>query len=124
MPFPNSTPLGDVLEYLKQVAKDPPGDRAMEFLVVPSGLEEAERTLNSTVRMDLEGVPLRTMLPLLLDQLGLACVVKDGRLVIHSAEGIRKLKRNAGASRTAGMASKPGGSEARDPPTGAEPLPP
>ncbi len=124
MPFPNSTPLGDVLEYLKQVTKDPPGDRAMEFLVVPSGLEEAERTLNSTVRMDLEGVPLRTMLPLLLDQLGLACVVKDGRLVIHSAEGIRKLKRNAAASQKAGMASKPGGSEARDPPTGADPPPP
>ncbi len=124
MPFPSSTPLGDVLEYLKQVTKDPPGNRAMEFLVVPSGLEEAQRTLNSTVRMDLEGVPLRTMLPLLLDQLGLACVVKDGRLVIHSAEGIGKLKRNAGASRKVGMESKPGGSEACDPTTGADPPPP
>ncbi len=103
MPFSNSTPLGDVLEYLKRVPKDPRQGRAMEVLVFPSGLEEAHRTLNSTIRMDLDGVPLRTTLRLLLDQLGLGCVVKNGRLVIHSSNGIRKLKRNAAASRMAGM---------------------
>jgi hypothetical protein len=59
-------------------------------------LEEVERSLNSTIGlMDLEGVPLKTTLRLMLDQLGLACVVKDGRLVIHSRKGIQKLLRNA-----------------------------
>ena len=63
--------------------------------MVPSGLEETKRSLNSTILVDLEGVPLKTTLRLMLDQLGLACVVKDGRLVIHSREGIGKLLRNA-----------------------------
>jgi hypothetical protein len=65
----------------------------MPFLVVPGGLEQAKKTLDSTIQMDLDGVPLRTTLRLMLDQIGLACVVKHGRLVIHSANGIEKMRR-------------------------------
>ena len=95
MPFANETPLSDVLAYLKGATGKPPHDRAIEILMVPDGLKEVERSLNSTIQMDLEGVPLKTTLRLLLDQLGLGCAVRDGRLVIHSREGIRKLLRNA-----------------------------
>jgi RNA polymerase sigma factor (sigma-70 family) len=107
MEFPDDTPLGDVLAYLKAATEDPPGDRAMEVLVIPAGLAEAGKTLNSPIRMDLERVPLKTTLRLLFGQLGLACVVKDGRLVVHSPEGIAKLTRSAEANRKAGMASRP-----------------
>ncbi len=93
IPFPDETSLRDVLAYLEQVTGKPHHERAMEFLVVPGGLEQAKKTLDSTIQMDLDGVPLKTTLPLMLDQLGLACVVKDGRLVIHSAKGIEKLRR-------------------------------
>jgi hypothetical protein len=119
IPFPNETPLDDVLAYLKRATAQPPHDRAIKILVVPDGLKEVERSLNSTIQVDfprparpplpfrverslnstiqvdLEGVPLKTTLRLLLDQLGLGCVVKDGRLVIHSRQGIRKLIRAA-----------------------------
>jgi hypothetical protein len=93
IPFPNETSLREVLEYLTQVTRKPRHELPMEFLVVPSGLEQTRKTLDSTIQMDLEGVPLRTSLRLLLDQLGLACIVKNGRLVIHSAKGIEKLRR-------------------------------
>lgn len=106
MPFANETPLCDVLSYLDQATAKPPEDRGIRILVVPEGLREAERSLNSTLQIDLEGVPLKTTLRLMLDQLGLACVVRDGRLVIHSREGIRKLLRNAEETR-----QQPGGSD-------------
>jgi hypothetical protein len=95
MPFAHETPLGDVLAYLKRATAGRPLHRGIEILVVPEGLKEAEVTLQWTIEMDLEGVPLKTTLRLMLDQLRLACVVKHGRLVIHSREGIRKLIRNA-----------------------------
>jgi hypothetical protein len=91
--FPAETPLDAMLDYLEQATARPPDGRGIVFLVVPQGLEEVQRTLDSTIQMDLEGVPLKTTLRLMLDQLGLACVVKDGRLVIHSAKGIEKLRR-------------------------------
>ena len=95
IPFPNETPLDDVLTYLKRVTAQPPHDRPIEIIVVPDGLKEVEKSLNSPIQVDLEGVPLKTTLRLLLGQLGLGCVVKDGRLVIHSRQGIRKLVRAA-----------------------------
>ena len=47
-------------------------------------------TPESTVMMDLEGVPLKTSLRLVLKQLGLAYCVRDGVLIISSVEGIRE----------------------------------
>ncbi len=40
--------------------------------------------------MDLEGVPLKTSLRLILKQLGLAYCVRDGVLIISSVQGIRE----------------------------------
>jgi hypothetical protein len=95
MSFADETSLRNVLAYLKQATRKSPRDRAIDILVSPSGLEEAGQTLDSTIEMNLEGVPLKTTLRLLLSQLKLACVVKNGRLVIHSRNGIQKLMRNA-----------------------------
>ena len=44
--------------------------------------------MTSPVTLDLEGVPLKTTLRLMLKQLGLAYCVKDGLLIISSLEGI------------------------------------
>ena len=52
----------------------------------PIGLQEAEKSLTSTVQMDLEGVPLRRTLELVLRQLGLIYYVFDGMLYITSEE--------------------------------------
>jgi hypothetical protein len=88
MSFANETPLDDVLKYIKQ-ATTTQTFNGIPIYVDPLGLQEAGRSLTSTITIDLEGVPLKTTLRLLLKQLGLAYLVRDGRLVISSIQGIR-----------------------------------
>jgi tetratricopeptide (TPR) repeat protein len=85
MSFANETPLDDVLKYIKQ-ATTTPTFSGIPIYVDPLGLQEAERSLNSTVTMDLEGVPLKTTLKLMLKQIGLAYTVKGGFLMITSED--------------------------------------
>ncbi|MBV8234029.1 MAG: hypothetical protein JO329_28960, partial [Planctomycetaceae bacterium] len=61
-----------------------PNDTGIPIYVDPVGLQEAEKTMTSPVTLDLEGVPLKTTLRLLLKQLGLTYTVKDGLLTITS----------------------------------------
>ena len=81
MRFPNETPLGDLLKYIGE-ATATPTEPGIPIYVDPIGLQEAERSLGSTVQIDLVGVPLRTTLRLCLNQLGLAYVFEDGCLRI------------------------------------------
>lgn len=81
--FPEETPLDDVLEYIRNTAIGP-DRRRIPIYVDPPGLTEAEKTLTSSVQIDLEGVPLRTGLTLLLRQLGLTYLVRGGLLEITS----------------------------------------
>ncbi|HMB06498.1 MAG TPA: hypothetical protein VKP69_22530 [Isosphaeraceae bacterium] len=83
MAFPNETPLEDVLKYIKSATQGP-NDTGIPIYVDPVGLNEAEKTMTSPVMLDLEGVPLKTTLRLLLKQLGLTYTVKDGLLTITS----------------------------------------
>ncbi len=83
MAFPNETPLEDVLKYIRSATQGP-NDTGIPIYVDPVGLNEAEKTMTSPVTLDLEGVPLKTTLRLLLKQLGLTYTVKDGLLTITS----------------------------------------
>ena len=83
MAFPNETPLEDVLKYIKSYTQGT-NDSGIPIYVDPVGLQEAEKTITSPVQLDLEGVPLKTTLRLLLKQLGLTYTVKDGMLTITS----------------------------------------
>jgi hypothetical protein len=85
MRFANDTPLDDVLKYIKQATTTPeyPG---IPIYVDPIGLQEAERSINSTVTINVEGVPLRETLRLCLGQLGLRYEVWEGRLRITSED--------------------------------------
>ena len=86
MSFAEDTPLEDVLKYIKQ-ATTTKTYTGIPIYVDPVGLQEAEKSMTSTVRnMDLEGVPLRRTLQLLLKQLDLMYFVDDGILYITSAE--------------------------------------
>jgi RNA polymerase sigma factor (sigma-70 family) len=85
MSFANETPLDDVLKYIKQ-ATTTPTFNGIPIYVDPHGLQEAERSLTSTIQIDLEGIPLRRTLQLMLAQLGLVYFVDDGMLVITSPE--------------------------------------
>jgi tetratricopeptide (TPR) repeat protein len=83
MSFANETPLEDVLKYIKSATQGL-NDNGIPIYVDPVGLNEAEKTMTSPVTLDLEGVPLKTTLRLLLKQLGLTYTVKDGLLTITS----------------------------------------
>jgi hypothetical protein len=86
MSFNEETPLEDVLKYVKQ-ATTTATYQGIPIYVDPIGLNEADKTLQSTVRnLDLDGVPLKITLKLLLKQLDLTYTVKDGFLMITSQE--------------------------------------
>ncbi len=87
MSFPNETPLEDVVKYIKSATteKGDDDDHGLAVYIDPIGLQEAEKTPTSPVRIDLEDVPLSTSLELLLKQLGMKFYVqKDGIVVITS----------------------------------------
>jgi hypothetical protein len=87
--FARETRLGDVLKSIKNATKGTHKD-PIPIYVDPKGLEEAEVSLEAMVRLDLEGIPLRTSLRLMLKQLGLAYCVRDGVLIISSVQGVRE----------------------------------
>jgi hypothetical protein len=87
MSFANETPLDDVLKYIKQ-ASTTKTYSGIPIYVDPKGLKDVEKNLTSTVAIDLEGIPLKTTLRLLLKQLDLAYCIRDGVLIISSVPGI------------------------------------
>ena len=65
MKYPDETPLEDVLADIRKATKGP-NDAGIPIYVDPVGLVSVEKTPTSPVRMDLEGIPLRRTLRLLL----------------------------------------------------------
>ncbi len=89
MSFANPTPLEDILKYIKSATTDP-NTMDIPIYVDPNGLKDSGKTMTSPVTMDLEGVPLKMSLRLMLRQLGLSYCVIDGVLIISSDEGIAR----------------------------------
>jgi hypothetical protein len=81
MSFPVGAPLEDVVQHIRAATRSVEG-REIPIYVDPIALMEAEQTLWSPIRIDINGYPLRTTLPLALRQLGLIYYVKDGVLTI------------------------------------------
>ncbi len=91
MSFANETPLDDLLKYIK-AATTTPTYAGIPIYVDPNGLREAKATVNSTIQIDREGVPLRLTLNELLKPLGLSYVVKDGFLMIDSRANVNETR--------------------------------
>ncbi|MHC5542409.1 hypothetical protein ACYOEI_29655, partial [Singulisphaera rosea] len=85
--FSKETPLDDVLKYIK-AATQGPKDTGIPIYVDPVGLKEAGVETTSPILFELEGVPLKTSLRLILKQVGLAYCVREGLLIISSVEGV------------------------------------
>jgi hypothetical protein len=83
MRYPNGIPLEEVLAEI-QVATKGPGGRGLSFYVDPIGLQEAEKTMQSPIAINLEGAPLRTTLRLILKQIDLTYAIQDGVVLITS----------------------------------------
>lgn len=97
MSFANATPLEHVLMYIK-AATTGPDYYGIQIYVDPVALNKAEKTMMSRVTLDVEGVPLKTTLWLMLKQLGLDYVVEDGMLKI----GVASTLSNSGPFRRMG----------------------
>ena len=85
MNFPNDTPLEDVIKFIHQATIDEPIGlpKGIPIYIDPIGLKDSNQTMDSTIRLDLEGVPLETTLRLILKQLSLTYeITKDGLIVI------------------------------------------
>jgi hypothetical protein len=86
MHFPNDTPLADVLSSIRKATERPELPKGLIIYVDPIGLQDADKTLADTVTMELEDVPLKTTLRLLLRQLSLAFDVREGLMTITSTQ--------------------------------------
>ena len=100
MRFPDETPLDDVISYIKKATKRGSNEPGIQVYVDPIGLQEAERSLNSTVTYDHERTSLESALPLLLKQVGLSYCVKDGLLFISSPSGVEQERKESSSVRT------------------------
>ena len=92
MSFPRETPLEDILKYIKSNTTDeklkfPNG---VPIYVDPQGLQEAEKTITSPVSLEIDGVPLRTTLRLILNQIGLDYRVRDGLVFISAISSLNE----------------------------------
>ncbi|MDR3621304.1 MAG: sigma-70 family RNA polymerase sigma factor [Paludisphaera borealis] len=83
------TTLGQMLKQIKDSVKTADGKK-IPIYVDPVALQEAEKTLDVPVVIDLEDVPLKFSLRLMLKQLGLAYCIRDGVLIISSLEGVQQ----------------------------------
>lgn len=90
MSFPNEAPLSDVIKYVKQSTTDPEkGFRVgIPIYVDRQALEDLDLIPESTIVIDLEGIPLRTSLFLALVQKGLIYHVHMGVLIITSEDRV------------------------------------
>ena len=85
--FPNDTPLDDVLKYIEQAPTTP------AFTGIPIYVDPIPRQgVLQTIRFDENAKPLKTSLAMILRQLGLAYIVKDGLLLIDSGSSINAMK--------------------------------
>jgi hypothetical protein len=86
--FANDTPLDDFLRFVKDETRGKEKkESGIRFFVDPAGLQEAEKTMRSLIVIDLEEVPLATVLELTLHQLGLRYYVQKDGIVMISSEG-------------------------------------
>ncbi len=86
MKFSTDTPLVDVIKYIKAATQRPEMPKGLIIYVDPIGLQDADKTTADTVTMELEDVPLKHTLALLLKQLTLRYVVRDGILTVTNSD--------------------------------------
>ena len=104
MHYPNETPLEDVIRDIHAATQGPDEPR-IAIYVDPLGFQEVERTMQSPIAIDLDGVPLRTSLSLILRQLGLMYQVGGGLLTITSGRVRRRGRSGARPTETPSSSS-------------------
>ena len=86
MPFAQETPLEDVIKYIKTATTSPIFEQGLPIYIEPEGLQSAEKTMDSPIKLNLEGIKLKTTLRLVLKQHGLGYYVKHGLVIITNLD--------------------------------------
>jgi hypothetical protein len=86
IPFPDPTPLEDVIRYLKRATTSDALPNGLAIYVDPEGLERAKQTMKSNVSLKSDDLPLKKALDGLLSSVGLTYFVKDGVVTITSGK--------------------------------------
>lgn len=89
MEFPESIRLADLVEYIER-ATSGPGHPGVPIYLDLLELEDAERSPDSKLSIDLQGLPLKVALRVALRDLQLDYEVEDGLLRVISSESIRE----------------------------------
>lgn len=85
--FADETPFLDVLKFIRS-ATQAEKDSGLPIYIDPAALADADIQPSRPVKIDLEGIPLKTTLRLIVKQIGLAYCVKDGLVFISTPEGV------------------------------------
>jgi hypothetical protein len=88
MNFPDGTTLEDLVKFVRESTRDVNNGfpRGIPIYVDPQGLQDADKTMASTVTIDLDGMPVGKALRLAVRPLGLVTEIdKDGLLSITSS---------------------------------------
>ena len=94
MKFPDPTPLADVLKYIQSATAGANG-QGIPIYVDPVDLSADnininEEIMKTPITMDLEGVPLRRILKLIAEQLGMGYGIKDGMVTMRPPDQRRR----------------------------------
>jgi hypothetical protein len=85
VPFDKATPLSNFIQYIKTSTIAPERPEGVSIYVDPVGLDEAEKSDESPIRLAVSDVTLAQGLELGLSQLGMTYWVEDDGLVVISA---------------------------------------
>jgi hypothetical protein len=87
IPFAAETPLKQVVAFVRSQTQSASFPDGIPVYIDPNALQWAEKTEDSPVQFDLRNVPLDAALKLMLDQLGLIYVIRDGILrITHESD--------------------------------------
>ena len=84
--FPEGTSFEDVIKFYRSATQGS-NDSGIPIYLDPEAIAEIEAP-NQTVKIDLDGIALKTTLRLILKQVGLAYCVKDGMIFVSTPEGV------------------------------------
>lgn len=85
--FPNEVPFEEFLKNVRELTRGQEDKKGISIYIDPIGLQNAEKTINVPVTLDLEDVPIATGFEMVLKQLGLMFYVqKDGVVVITNED--------------------------------------
>lgn len=88
--YPDGVKLGDLLKRVRESTRAPEQGfpRGVSIYLNPNDLAEVDRTIDSMMTLDLDGVALAKALTLALRQLGLAMRIdEDGLVIVTSTSG-------------------------------------